>query len=310
MVMLGDWLATVTRAARIFVIVALAAIAYGAGAIYRLAIPDPVVRRQHRCRQRGRLMRWAFARLGATFIKVGQIMSSRPDLFSPEVIGELRWLQDRVPPFAFRHVRKILERELGAPIEQRFRELSRTALAAGSVAQVHRGVLVTGEEVAIKVLRPGVLARVRRDGRILLWLAHVAHVVSPRARTADVVGHTRSLVAGILAQTDLRLERNNYERFRRNFGDTAGLHFPRVHGELSTRSVLTMELVHGVRLDDADALHLPRAAEVIRGALDTGTEGAELVDRAAMPAGLRRRLGVAAVMAVQRAAKTMLDQPG
>jgi len=269
MAKVGGWLATFPRIVTLVVIPMLAVVAYAVGSLRRLAIFDRTRRAVHRERQRGRLLRLVFARLGATFIKVGQVMSSRRDLFSAGVIDELRWLQDRVAPFPFRQVRRIIERELGAPLEQRFRELCPISIAAGSVAQVHRGVLTTGEEVAVKVLRPGVVEQARRDGRIMLWLAHVAHVVSRRARTANVVGHVRNLVAGILAQTDLRHERNNYERFRRNFGDTPGLHFPTVFRSHSTRSVLTMEMIHGKRIEDALVDHLPNAARVIRSSFFT-----------------------------------------
>ncbi|MBS1122493.1 MAG: 2-octaprenylphenol hydroxylase [Deltaproteobacteria bacterium] len=263
---IGMWGATLARAAVIAFVAMLSVAAYTAGSIRRLAIVDRARRAEHRARQRGRLLRWSFGRLGATFIKVGQVMSSRADLLSPGVIAELRWLQDRVPPFPFAKVREVVEHELGAPIERWFRELSPVPVAAGSVAQVHHAVLTTGEEVAVKVLRPNLIARVRCDGRIMLWLAHFAHAVSRRARTADVVGHVRNLVAGILAQTDLRLERNNYERFRHNFANHPGLHFPHVYRSHSTRSVLTMEFVHGTRLEDATVEHLPQAAEVIRSA--------------------------------------------
>lgn len=264
MVKAAGWLATFPRIVAIGIVALLSVVAYTAGSIRRLVIFDRERRAEHRARQRGRLLRWSFARLGATFIKVGQVMSSRPDLFSPPVIEELRWLQDRVPPFPFRQVRQVIERELRSPLAHHFREFDAASIAAGSVAQVHHAVLTTGEEVAVKVLRPGVIARTRRDGRILLWLAHLAYAISPRARTADVVGHVRNLVAGILAQTNLRYERQNYEQFRRNFGDTPGIYFPRVYRKHSTRSMLTMEYVHGRRLDDALSEHLPQAAQVIR----------------------------------------------
>jgi len=260
----AEWIASVARVAMIGIVVACALAGYGFGTLRRLAIRDRAARLQHRARQRGRLLRWTFAHLGATFIKVGQVMSSRPDLFSAGVIDELRWLQDRVPPFGFRQVRAIIERELGAPLELRFREFCAIPIAAGSVAQVHRAVLASGDEVAVKILRPGVLTSVRRDGRIMMWTAHVAHLVSPHARAADLVGHVRSLIAGILAQTDLRRERTNYEQFRRNFAGVPGIYFPIVNRAYSTRSMLTMELIHGVRLENAAHAHLPKAAEVIR----------------------------------------------
>jgi hypothetical protein len=238
-------------------------IAYTAGALRRLTMRGRARRAQHRAHMRGRLLRWSFARLGATFIKVGQIMSSRPDLFSAGVIAELRWLQDRVPAFPFSTVRAIIERELGAPLERSFRELDPTSVAAGSVAQVHRAVLCNGDEVAVKVLRPEVLTRVRRDGTSCYGSLILAHGLRACA-SGDRRRHTRDLVAGILAQTDLRREKNNYERFRRNFAGTPGLAFPRVYPKFSTRWILTMEFIHGKRVDEAHADHLPAAACVIR----------------------------------------------
>jgi ubiquinone biosynthesis protein len=261
---LGGWFATLARCALIAAVAATCVVVYSVAALRRLVMRDRVRRAEHRARWRGRTTRWCFARLGGTFIKVGQIMSSRHDLFSPGVIEELRTLQDRVAPFPFRNVRQIIEAELGAPLAQLFREFDEEPVAAGNVAQVHHAVLACGEEVAVKVLRPGIVATVRRDARIMLWLAHLAHMVSRAARTADCVEHVRSLVIGILAQTDLRHERNNYEKFRRNFDGTCGLSFPHVHKQYSTRRVLTMQFIHGTRVDDAHTDHLPNAVQVIR----------------------------------------------
>ena len=130
------------------------------------------------------------------------------------MIAELRTLQDHVPPFSYLRVRAVIARELGAPIEAVFCDFDPVPVAAGSVAQVHRATLLEGDEVAVKVLRPGVRERVRRDARLLLWLAHVVHAVSSRARAADVIGHVRSLIAGIAIQAELRFEARNYRRFR------------------------------------------------------------------------------------------------
>ncbi|MBL0218537.1 MAG: AarF/ABC1/UbiB kinase family protein [Myxococcales bacterium] len=262
----GHWFATLARAVEIWLVALLCVIAYGVGSLRRMTILDRSRRRDHRARQRGRLLRWSFTRLGATFVKIGQVMSARADLMSPSVIAELRWLQDRVPPFAFSEVRTIVRHELGASIEERFREFTPVPIAAGSVAQVHRAVLETGEEVAVKILRPGVVERIRRDGRLLLWAAHLVQAVSVRARKADMVGHARSLIAGILAQTDLQHERDNYEQFRLNFAGFVGLRFPTVYAQHSTRAILTMEFVHGTRLEDAAHAQLPNVASVIRAA--------------------------------------------
>jgi ubiquinone biosynthesis protein len=262
----GGAIASIARAVVISCVALLCVIAYSVGSLHRLAMRDRRARDEHRSRQRGRLLRWSFARLGPTFVKIGQIASSRPDLFSAGVIAELRTLQDRVPPFSYRRVRATLERELGGPIETQFRELDRTPVAAGGIAQVHRGVLVDGDEVAVKVLRPGVRARVRRDARLVLWLAHVAHALSPRARAADVIGHARSLVGGIVAQTELRFEARNYKRFRREFAGWSTVAFPRVYRRYSTNDVLVMEFVHGVTIDRVRPEHEEQVARALRDA--------------------------------------------
>jgi ubiquinone biosynthesis protein len=197
----------------------------------------------------GFTLRQTMSTLGATFIKMGQVMSSRPDLFAPEVIDQLRMLQDRLPPFSFRRVRATLEAELGRPIAEIFSEFDEQPVAAASVAQVHRARLEDGgREVAVKVLRPGVRRQVERDQVILLGLAHVASL-HPTWRRSDPVGHTRHFVEAIHDQTDLRIEAKNYTRFRGNFTGTPNVSFPEVVAELCGPRVLTMEFVRGTKID-------------------------------------------------------------
>lgn len=260
----GETIASIARAVVIMSVTALCVVVYAGGTLRGLAIRDRNARDRRRERRRGRLLRWSFTRLGATFVKIGQVASSRPDLFSPGVIAELSSLQDHVPPFPYRRVRTILARALGAPIEARFREFDPVPVAAGSIAQVHRAVLRDGDEVAVKVLRPGIRKRVRRDARLLLWLAHVVHAVSPRARAADVIGHVRSLITGIIAQTELRYEARNYRRFRRDFAGSRTVAFPLVHAQHSTRDVLVMEFVHGVTLDRLRPELVPQVSRALR----------------------------------------------
>lgn len=185
-------------------------------------------------------------------------------MFCPDVIDELRLLQDRVPPFGFRRVRAIVERELGARLETHFRKFDRVPVAAGGIAQVHHAILLDGTEVAVKVIRPRIRTRVGRDAVLLLWLAHVLHALSPRARAGKLIGHTRSLIAGIIAQTELRHEGRNYDRFRREFADSQTVAFPHVHMALSTRNVLVMEFIHGVTLDQIRAEQVPHVTRVLR----------------------------------------------
>ena len=202
-------------------------LAYAIGRVGAAFAGDAEKRRAAVARLRGRILRRAMTALGATFVKLGQVMSTRPDLLEPETIDELRALQDRVPAFPIAKVRRILEEDLGAPVGERFAELDDTPLAAASVAQVHRARLLTGREVAVKVLRPDVHARVERDGAILGLFARLLSL-HPTLRLSDPVGHLEHLFAGILEQTDLRLEAANYVRFRAAFADVAGVRFPEV----------------------------------------------------------------------------------
>ncbi|HEY1697101.1 MAG TPA: AarF/UbiB family protein [Polyangiaceae bacterium] len=231
----------------IAVVVWVALVVYVLGRARTLLVRDREARRVAIARLRGRTLREGMARLGATFVKLGQVLSTRPDLFDPELIDELRRLQDQLPPFPTADARRILEEDLGCPIADRFASFDEP-VAAASVAQVHRAHLRDGTEVAVKVLRPDVRARVERDAAILLAGARVLELV-PSVRASEPRAHLEHFVQGIVDQTDLRLEADNYDRFRENFAGFDGVHFPRVYrGECGPR-VLTMEFVRGVKID-------------------------------------------------------------
>jgi len=221
---------------------------YAVGRVAALFAGDREARRRAVAKLRGRVLRRAMTALGATFVKLGQVMSTRPDLLEPEIIDELRKLQDKLPAFPIERVHAIILADLGRSASECFAELDDSPIAAASVSQVHRGRLHDGREVAVKVLRPDVRERIERDAAILGLFARVA-AWHPHVRLSDPVGHLEHFIGGILDQTDLRLEQKNYDRFRELFADTPGVHFPYVHTELSATRVMTMELLRGKKLD-------------------------------------------------------------
>ncbi len=242
------WPGNLLRGVLIVVFVVLVGLVYGLGRLALLFVFNPDKRQRLVARWRGKVLRFSMTTLGATFIKMGQVMSTRPDLFSIEVIDELSVLQDRLPRFAFWRVRRIVEQDFGGKLEDRFAEFDPKPVAAASVAQVHRAVLHDGTEVAVKVLRPSIRRRVERDAGILIAGARLLHI-HPQWRLSDPVGHTRHFVEAIIQQTDLRLERDNYRRFRENFAQLPGISFPLVYEDHCTERVLTMEFIRGIKLD-------------------------------------------------------------
>jgi ubiquinone biosynthesis protein len=249
----------------IALVVTLALAAYLAGRIQTLFIFDDEERRVAVARLRGRTLRRVMERLGATFVKLGQVLSTRRDLFDPELVDELRVLQDRLPAFPTEEARRIVEEELGCALEERFQVFD-GPVAAASVAQVHRARLRDGADVAVKILRPDVRANVERDAAILLAGARAIELV-PSVRASDPRGHLEHLVQGIIDQTDLRLEADNYDRFRRNFAAFEGVRFPRVYRDESASRVLTMEFVQGTKVDELGPGDHGLVVDRLRGAL-------------------------------------------
>ena len=190
--------------------------------------------------------------LGATFVKVGQIMSTRPDLFPPHVIRGLTRLQDNVGAFSWRAVERTLVEDLGKPLTELFASFDQTPIASASVAQVHRANLPSGEEVAVKVRRPGLDDLVRFDLSIMRLFARVIALI-PSIRLLAPVESVDEFGRAIRAQIDLRIEAANNARFSANFAGDADVTFPRLFPALCSHRVLTMAFVRGVKVLDAPA---------------------------------------------------------
>lgn len=186
--------------------------------------------------------------LGATFVKVGQIASTRADLLPRPLVEELARLQDQVPPFPFDAVQRTIETELGQPLAAIFSHFEPQPLAAASVAQVHRAFLRgSGEPVAVKVRRPDILERVKLDRSILLFVARLAERLVPSMRLVSFEDAMRNFCTAVEEQIHLAGEAENNRRFSAAFADDPDIHFPRLHDELCSDAVLTMELIEGVR---------------------------------------------------------------
>ncbi|CAN5864434.1 hypothetical protein BH11MYX3_BH11MYX3_02310 [soil metagenome] len=251
----------------LLLIVIVSGVSYGVARLGIFLFVWGARRRRALAHLRGWMLRQSMTALGATFIKLGQVMSTRPDLFEPEIIDQLRRLQDKLPPFGFSRVKASIESELGKPIGDVFADFEETAIAAASVAQVHRAHLKDGREVAVKVLRPGVRRQVERDKALLIGTAKLL-ALRPKWRLNDPVGHTQHFVEAIYEQTDLRIEAENYTRFRANFKGRPRVSFPEVYAELSSEKILTMEFVRGVKVDALPADRPPefkkQLAETVR----------------------------------------------
>jgi ubiquinone biosynthesis protein len=202
----------------------------------------------------GRALTRLCTTLGATFIKVGQIASTRSDLLPRGLVAELALLRDRVPPFPFAEVRAIVERDLGRPLEEVYSRFEPEPVAAASVAQVHRAVLrATGDLVAVKVRRPDIVDKARLDRSILLFVGRTLERLVPTVRLMALEGALRTFCDAVAEQIHLDNEARNNARFTANFADDPDILFPRLHADACSDAVLTMDFVEGVHEDDLEA---------------------------------------------------------
>jgi ubiquinone biosynthesis protein len=188
--------------------------------------------------------------LGPSFIKLGQLLSTRADLLGEELAGDLATLQDRLPPFPGAQARALIEAEFSRPLDVLFTAFDETAVAAASIAQVHFARTTDGEHVAVKVLRPGIAAAFARDLDLFLWLAGLGERLQPALRRLKPVEVVQTLAEIVRFEMDLRLEAAAAAELAENFAGDPDFRIPRVDWARTGRSVLTTERVNGIRIDD------------------------------------------------------------
>lgn len=185
--------------------------------------------------------------LGPTFVKIGQVLSVRPDILPLDYIEELEKLQDSVSPFSFNEVRRIIESELQKSIKDVFETFEEKPIASASIAQVHKARLRSGENVVVKVQRPEAAEIIESDLRILLYLAEI---LRPRIETVDLVGLWEELATTLRNELDFMVEAGNVELFNRLFEQDEIIKIPKVYWNYTTRRVLTLEYIEGYTLNE------------------------------------------------------------
>ncbi|MBX6367329.1 MAG: 2-polyprenylphenol 6-hydroxylase [Rhodospirillales bacterium] len=202
----------------------------------------------------GQRLAKALEELGPSFIKLGQALSTRADLLGEQVTADLSALQDRLPPFPGEAAREIIEAEFERPVEELFASFDDQAIAAASIAQVHFATTREGEQVAVKVLRPGIEEAFARDLDLFLWLADLIERTQPGLRRLKPVEVVRTFSDTVRFEMDLRFEAAAASELAENFAGDPTFRVPRVDWVRTSRRVLTLERVGGIRVDDRDAL--------------------------------------------------------
>ncbi len=207
----------------------------------------------------GQKLARALTDLGPSFIKLGQFLSTRADLLGEQLAADLSDLQDRLPPFPSQAARATIESELGRPLNELFRSFDDTPISAASIAQVHLATVADANggpdvEVAVKILRPGIERAFERDLELLYWVAGLVERTQPRLRRFKPVESVRMFEQTVRIEMDLRMEAAAATELAENFADDPSYHVPRIDWQRTSRRVLTMARVDGIRLDDRAAL--------------------------------------------------------
>ena len=201
-----------------------------------------------------RRVRLALEELGPSFVKLGQLMSTRADIFPPEYIEEFKKLQDQVPPAPFPGIKHIIESELKRPLSRIFQEFDTEPVAAASVGQVHVATLFSGEKVAVKVIRPGIDKKIREDIRLMYFLANRIETTFEVGRILGVVNLVKEFERVIFRELDMLIEAGSIEKFAFNFKNDEEIHIPKVYWDYTSKSVLVMEHIDGIKMDQVETM--------------------------------------------------------
>ena len=192
--------------------------------------------------------------LGPTFIKLGQLLSTRADIVSADILQELQKLQDHIPAVPTDQIMAEIHRELGYPVEELFATFEETPLATASIAQVHRGTLKSGEQIVCKVRRPNIEAVIETDTDIMMGMAYLIEKHLPGGEMYDPVSLVKEFRRSIQRELDFSREGRTTERFTANFADEETIHIPGVFWDLTGKTVLTLEYVAGIKISQHEEL--------------------------------------------------------
>jgi ubiquinone biosynthesis protein len=207
-------------------------------------------------------LRMAFSELGPSFIKLAQILSTRPDLVTSEYADEFKKLQDRVPPFSSGKARQIIESELNISLNAVFSDFDAFPVAAASIAQVHNATLKTGEKVIVKIQRPDIREIIEMDIVILNAIARLMLRYIPESKFFDPKGIVNEFSRSVKKEVDFIIEAKNAQRFKRNFSENPDISIPYIYTDLLSGKVIVMERLEGIRIDDIkgiDSLGIDRS---------------------------------------------------
>ncbi|MNJ93264.1 putative protein kinase UbiB [compost metagenome] len=216
-------------------------------------------------------MRMSFEELGPTFVKLGQLLATRPDLVPEEYVTEFEKLHDRVQPLSFEVIEEVLKEEFGNSLYKKFESIDPVPLGAASIAQVHKARLITGEDVVVKVQRPGIIQTINDDLNVLYFVSELLETYIPETKPFNPSGIVNEYFKTLELETNFVVEANNIRRFQENFANDPLVKIPKVYFDLTTERVLTMEALHGIPLSQERALEQEHVNpdEVIRIGLKT-----------------------------------------